>query len=90
MHSRQQHGYSLPQPVDRCASLLHQPAVMHHFQLAGWKGDSADGCVVVAARRYATGILTLVILGVGLPARPDSRLETWAHEEALRREGAKN
>lgn len=41
-------------------------------------------------RRYATGILTLVILGVGLPARPDSRLETWAHEEALRREAGKN
>mmetsp|Transcript_32724 Transcript_32724/g.82448 ORF Transcript_32724/g.82448 Transcript_32724/m.82448 type:complete len:106 (+) Transcript_32724:201-518(+) len=39
---------------------------------------------------YATGILTLVILGVGLPARPDSRLETWAHEEALRREAGKN
>uniref|UniRef100_A0A7S1X1N6 Complex I-ESSS n=1 Tax=Tetraselmis chuii TaxID=63592 RepID=A0A7S1X1N6_9CHLO len=38
---------------------------------------------------YATGILTVIILGVGLPARPDSRLETWAHEEALRREAAK-
>mmetsp|Transcript_31328 Transcript_31328/g.74453 ORF Transcript_31328/g.74453 Transcript_31328/m.74453 type:complete len:108 (-) Transcript_31328:303-626(-) len=35
---------------------------------------------------YVTGLLTFLILGIGLPSRPDSRLETWAYQEALRRE----
>ncbi|KAI3840494.1 hypothetical protein MKW98_018435 [Papaver atlanticum] len=34
---------------------------------------------------YITGFLTVVILGVGLNAKPDLTIETWAHKEALKR-----
>ncbi|MCD9642626.1 hypothetical protein HAX54_029511 [Datura stramonium] len=34
---------------------------------------------------YVTSFLTIVILGVGLNAKPDLTLETWAHQEALKR-----
>lgn len=34
---------------------------------------------------YATGILTTVMLTVGLLAKPDTRIETWAHKQALER-----
>ena len=34
---------------------------------------------------YATGILTTVLLTVGLSAKPDTRIETWAHKQALER-----
>uniref|UniRef100_A0A0D9XF21 NADH dehydrogenase [ubiquinone] 1 beta subcomplex subunit 11, mitochondrial n=1 Tax=Leersia perrieri TaxID=77586 RepID=A0A0D9XF21_9ORYZ len=34
---------------------------------------------------YVTSFLTVVILGVGLNAKPDLTLETWAHEKALER-----
>jgi hypothetical protein len=34
---------------------------------------------------YVTSFLTIVILGVGLNAKPDLTLETWAHEKALER-----
>ncbi|KAF6158637.1 hypothetical protein GIB67_040151 [Kingdonia uniflora] len=34
---------------------------------------------------YLTGFLTVVILGVGLTAKPDMTIETWAHEKALER-----
>ena len=34
---------------------------------------------------YITSFLTIVILGVGLNAKPDLTLETWAHEKALER-----
>ncbi|CAA7407223.1 unnamed protein product [Spirodela intermedia] len=34
---------------------------------------------------YITSFLTIVILGVGLNAKPDFTLETWAHEKALER-----
>ncbi|XP_040382949.1 uncharacterized protein LOC107304747 [Oryza brachyantha] len=34
---------------------------------------------------YVTSFLTVVILGVGLNAKPDLTLETWAHQKALER-----
>ena len=34
---------------------------------------------------YITSFLTIVILGVGLNAKPDLSIETWAHEKALER-----
>ncbi|XP_057427306.1 uncharacterized protein LOC130720651 [Lotus japonicus] len=34
---------------------------------------------------YITSFLTIVILGVGLNAKPDLTIETWAHEKALER-----
>ncbi|XP_057982451.1 uncharacterized protein LOC131167656 [Malania oleifera] len=34
---------------------------------------------------YITSFLTIVILGVGLNAKPDLTLETWAHQKALER-----
>ncbi|KNA10863.1 hypothetical protein SOVF_140370 [Spinacia oleracea] len=34
---------------------------------------------------YVTSFLTIVILGVGLTAKPDLTLETWAHQKALER-----
>ena len=34
---------------------------------------------------YLTSFLTVVILGVGLNAKPDLTLETWAHQKALER-----
>lgn len=34
---------------------------------------------------YVTSFLTIVILGVGLNAKPDLTLETWAHQKALER-----
>jgi hypothetical protein len=37
---------------------------------------------------YATGILTVVLLSVGLSAKPDTRIETWARKQALERMAA--
>lgn len=34
---------------------------------------------------YLTSFLTIVILGVGLSAKPDLTIETWAHQKALER-----
>ncbi|CAN7063020.1 unnamed protein product [Brassica rapa subsp. trilocularis] len=34
---------------------------------------------------YVTSFLTIVILGVGLNAKPDLSIETWAHQKALER-----
>ncbi|KAF3779376.1 hypothetical protein EJ110_NYTH41599 [Nymphaea thermarum] len=34
---------------------------------------------------YVTAFLTVVILGVGLNAKPDFTIETWAHQKALER-----
>ncbi|XP_021894056.1 uncharacterized protein LOC110811791 [Carica papaya] len=34
---------------------------------------------------YITSFLTIVILGVGLNAKPDLTIETWAHKKALER-----
>ncbi|XP_044468611.1 uncharacterized protein LOC123198092 [Mangifera indica] len=34
---------------------------------------------------YITSFLTVVILGVGLNAKPDLTIETWAHQKALER-----
>ncbi|XP_047317329.1 uncharacterized protein LOC124920811 [Impatiens glandulifera] len=34
---------------------------------------------------YITSFLTIVILGVGLSAKPDLTIETWAHQKALER-----
>lgn len=34
---------------------------------------------------YITGILTTLMLTVGLTAKPDTRIETWAHKQALER-----
>ncbi|KAF3442595.1 hypothetical protein FNV43_RR16511 [Rhamnella rubrinervis] len=34
---------------------------------------------------YITSFLTIVILGVGLQAKPDLTIETWAHKKALER-----
>ncbi|RLN35051.1 hypothetical protein C2845_PM03G01430 [Panicum miliaceum] len=34
---------------------------------------------------YVTSFLTVVILGVGLNAKPDLTIETWAHKKALER-----
>ncbi|AES60625.1 putative NADH:ubiquinone reductase (H(+)-translocating) [Medicago truncatula] len=34
---------------------------------------------------YITSFLTIVILGVGLNAKPDLTIETWAHDKALER-----
>ncbi|XP_038973442.1 uncharacterized protein LOC120105229 [Phoenix dactylifera] len=34
---------------------------------------------------YITSFLTIIILGVGLNAKPDLTLETWAHQKALER-----
>ncbi|RAL51815.1 hypothetical protein DM860_010533 [Cuscuta australis] len=34
---------------------------------------------------YITTFLTIVILGVGLNAKPDLTIETWAHKEAVKR-----
>ncbi|EHA8592389.1 hypothetical protein COCNU_contig69478122G000010 [Cocos nucifera] len=34
---------------------------------------------------YITSFITIVILGVGLNAKPDLTLETWAHQKALER-----
>ncbi|KAL7585310.1 uncharacterized protein LOC111878649 [Lactuca sativa] len=34
---------------------------------------------------YVTSFLTIVILGVGLNAKPDLTLETWAHQKAVER-----
>ncbi|KAJ8448477.1 hypothetical protein Cgig2_012121 [Carnegiea gigantea] len=39
---------------------------------------------------YITSFLTIVILGVGLNAKPDLTLETWAHQKALERLQAQN
>ncbi|KAL9675514.1 hypothetical protein QQ045_003716 [Rhodiola kirilowii] len=34
---------------------------------------------------YLTSFLAIVILGVGLNAKPDLTIETWAHQKALER-----
>eukprot|EP00252_Welwitschia_mirabilis_P015003 TRINITY_DN33107_c0_g1_i1.p1 TRINITY_DN33107_c0_g1~~TRINITY_DN33107_c0_g1_i1.p1 ORF type:complete len:123 (-),score=16.28 TRINITY_DN33107_c0_g1_i1:37-405(-) len=34
---------------------------------------------------YTTGVLAVIILVVGLNAKPDTTLETWAHKKALER-----
>ncbi|ERN11684.1 uncharacterized protein LOC18439885 [Amborella trichopoda] len=34
---------------------------------------------------YVTAFLTVVILGIGLNAKPDLTLETWAHNKAIER-----
>jgi len=34
---------------------------------------------------YTTGILTVVLLSVGLSAKPDTRIDTWARKQALER-----
>ncbi|KAK1259892.1 hypothetical protein QJS04_geneDACA010333 [Acorus gramineus] len=34
---------------------------------------------------YVTAFLSVVILGVGLNAKPDLTIETWAHQKALER-----
>ncbi|GLJ21496.1 hypothetical protein SUGI_0397050 [Cryptomeria japonica] len=34
---------------------------------------------------YITGVLAVLILGVGLNAKPDTTIETWAHKKALER-----
>jgi hypothetical protein len=34
---------------------------------------------------YITGVLSVVILGVGLTAKPDTTIETWAHKKAVER-----
>ncbi|XP_073287328.1 uncharacterized protein [Primulina huaijiensis] len=34
---------------------------------------------------YITSFLAVVILGVGLNAKPDLTIETWAHQKALER-----
>ncbi|KAK4776892.1 hypothetical protein SAY86_005580 [Trapa natans] len=34
---------------------------------------------------YLTSFLAIVILGVGLNAKPDLTIETWAHKKALER-----
>ncbi|KAG6550662.1 hypothetical protein Mapa_007759 [Marchantia paleacea] len=34
---------------------------------------------------YFTGIATILILTVGLSAKPDTRIETWARKQALER-----
>ncbi|EYU20723.1 hypothetical protein ABFS82_11G006600 [Erythranthe guttata] len=34
---------------------------------------------------YITSFLTVVMLGVGLSAKPDLTIETWAHQKALER-----
>ena len=34
---------------------------------------------------YITSFLTIVILGVGLNAKPDLTIETWAHQKAIER-----
>lgn len=34
---------------------------------------------------YATGILTVIMLSVGLSGKPDTRIETWARKQALER-----
>jgi hypothetical protein len=34
---------------------------------------------------YITGVLTTLMLTVGLTAKPDTRIETWAHKQALER-----
>ncbi len=34
---------------------------------------------------YATGIMAVVLLAVGLSAKPDTRIETWARKQALER-----
>ncbi|RDX77492.1 hypothetical protein CR513_42377, partial [Mucuna pruriens] len=39
---------------------------------------------------YITSFLTIVILGVGLNAKPDLTIETWAHEKALERLNLEN
>ncbi|KAJ6331982.1 hypothetical protein OIU76_010373 [Salix suchowensis] len=36
-------------------------------------------------RRSIICFLTIVILGVGLNAKPDLTIETWAHQKALER-----
>ncbi|KAK7278861.1 hypothetical protein RJT34_23900 [Clitoria ternatea] len=39
---------------------------------------------------YITSFLTIVILGVGLNAKPDLTIETWAHQKALERLNIEN
>lgn len=34
---------------------------------------------------YLTGVLATLMLTVGLSAKPDTRIETWAHKQALER-----
>lgn len=34
---------------------------------------------------YITGVLSVIILGVGLNAKPDTTIETWAHKKAMER-----
>ncbi|CAM6079425.1 unnamed protein product [Sphagnum tenellum] len=34
---------------------------------------------------YATGIIAVVLLAVGLSTKPDTRIETWARKQALER-----
>ncbi|GLT88260.1 hypothetical protein SLE2022_062940 [Rubroshorea leprosula] len=39
---------------------------------------------------YITSFLTIVILGVGLNAKPDLTIETWAHQKALEKLAAES
>ncbi|KAK9157492.1 hypothetical protein Scep_004066 [Stephania cephalantha] len=39
---------------------------------------------------YVTAFLTVVILGVGLNAKPDLTLESWAHQKAVERLHSQN
>ncbi|XP_057449663.1 uncharacterized protein LOC130740947 [Lotus japonicus] len=50
--------------------------------LAPWESRSWEDWELPC---YITSFLTIVILGVGLNAKPDLTMETWAHEKALER-----
>ncbi|RWV92409.1 hypothetical protein GW17_00045220 [Ensete ventricosum] len=55
---------------------------MGEFQLVGWESRKWDDWELPC---YVTSFLTIVILGVGLNAKAELTLETWAHQKALER-----
>ncbi|KAF8396114.1 hypothetical protein HHK36_017726 [Tetracentron sinense] len=69
--------WSSPGHQDRPNGYLYNETPLAHGESRKWE-DWELPC-------YITSFLTVVILGVGLNAKPDLTIETWAHQKALER-----
>ncbi|KAK9807360.1 hypothetical protein WJX73_006175 [Symbiochloris irregularis] len=69
-------GFFTPGTQDRAAGRLFNETPPPPGYKRKWESWEAPW--------YTAMALTVVILGVGLPARPDSRQTTWARKEAIK------
>ncbi|CAL9117211.1 unnamed protein product [Musa textilis] len=69
--------WTSPGTEDQPKGYLFNRPTPAHGESRKWE-DSELPC-------YVTSFPTIVILGVGLNAKPDLTLETWAHQKALER-----